>query len=332
MKKAAFMMHPAFFYDVYSEETRKKISEQVEVNLPLITEDNINYYTEELKTVEFVFTGWGAPRFDEALLNKMPALRVIYYAAGTVRQVVTPEVWRRGIRVTTASTINAIPVSQYTLATILFSLKNGWQLMRKVREEKTFKNGVFQPSRGIYQAKIGLVSLSSIGRDVAELLAPFGVEIVAYDPYVTQEEADRYNVTMVSLEEVFKESDIVSVHTPLLDATRHMIGYDLIASMKELATLINTARGAIIKEEEMIQVLQERPDLTAVLDVTDPEPPVEDSPLYTLDNVVLTPHIAGSVGGEKARLGDSMFAELERFLASEQLDYEITEESYKNEA
>ncbi|MDO5649662.1 MAG: hydroxyacid dehydrogenase [Gallicola sp.] len=332
MKKAAFMMHPAFFEDVYSEETRSKIGEQVSVDLPLITDENINEYREELKSVEFVFSGWGAPLFDEALLDQMPSLKVIFYAAGTVRQVVTPEVWNRGIRVTTASTINAIPVSQFTLATILFSLKNGWQLMRKVRKEKTFENGVFQPSLGIYQATIGLVSMSSIGRDVADLLAPFGVNILAYDPFVSQEEADRYNVKMVSLEELFEESDIVSVHTPLLDATRHMIGYDLIASMKELSTLINTARGAIIKEDEMIQVLQERPDLTAVLDVTDPEPPLEDSPLYTLENVVLTPHIAGSVGGEKKRLGDSMLAEVKRYQEAEELDYEITEESYKNEA
>ena len=99
-----------------------------------------------------------------------------------------------------------------------------------------------------------------------------------------------------------------------------------IASMKEGATFINTARGAIVREPEMTAVLAERPDLFAILDVTDPEPPVDGSPLYTLPNVVLTPHIAGSMDGECRRMGRTMVEECRRYLAGEPLRWAIDRE------
>lgn len=332
MLTGAYFMAEPLFNDVYQPATRRKIEEQIQIKVPLLTNDNYLDYKEHLKNMQVLFSGWGAPTFDAQFLDLVPNLEVIFYAAGTMKQILTDEVWARDIRVTTANVANSIPVAEFVLAEILFSLKNGWRLSQQVRTDKTFVNGVFQPVKGIYQTTVGLVSMSQIGRRVAELLQPFEINIISYDPYAKDKTLAELGVKMCSLEEVFANSDVVSLHTPLLPETRRMVTGDLIRSMQPGATLINTARGGIIDEPALIEVLHERPDLTALLDVTNPEPPVEDSPLYTLPNVVLTPHIAGSVGQEKARLGDFMFAEMNGYLEDGSLDYEITEESYKTMA
>ena len=134
------------------------------------------------------------------------------------------------------------------------------------------------------------------------------------------------------LKDVFSLSNVVSLHPPLLPGTRGMIGGELLAMMKPGASLINTSRGGVIKEKEMIQVLQQRKDLTAVLDVTDPEPPEAGSPLYNMENVMLTPHIAGSTGKECLRMGQWMVEELHRYLAGEPLRYSLEREQLKGMA
>jgi len=143
---------------------------------------------------------------------------------------------------------------------------------------------------------------------------------------VTDEIAKDLNVQLCSLETLFEQCDVVSLHTPWLKETEGMITGKHIASMKPGATFINTSRGAIVNEPEMINVLKERPDLFAVLDVTYPEPPQPGSDLYTLPNVILTPHIAGSMNGECRRMGRYMVEELQRYLSGQPLQWQITKE------
>jgi phosphoglycerate dehydrogenase-like enzyme len=158
-----------------------------------------------------------------------------------------------------------------------------------------------------------------------ERLRILDVHIVVYDPYLTHQEAEDLGVEKVSLEELFHRSDVASLHTPLMSETGGMITGRLLASMKRNATFINTARGAVVKEGEMIEVLLRRPDLYAVLDVADGEPPQPSSPLYTLPNVVLSPHIAGSRHSECARMGQLMVDEALRFLDNRPLRWEVTQ-------
>jgi phosphoglycerate dehydrogenase-like enzyme len=126
------------------------------------------------------------------------------------------------------------------------------------------------------------------------------------------------------LEDIFRRADVVSLHTPWLPETEGMITGQHFTLMKPNAAFINTARGAVVRESEMIAVLEQRPDLLAVLDVTYPEPPVPGSPLYTLPNVVLTPHIAGALGPETRRLGEMMLDELQRYLRGEPLRWQVS--------
>lgn len=133
-----------------------------------------------------------------------------------------------------------------------------------------------------------------------------------------------------TLEELLVVSDVVTLHAPLLGETEGMITGSLIASMKPNATFINTARGALVRDNELIEVLIKRPDLTAVLDVTWPEPPVAESLLFQLPNVVLTPHIAGSVGREAQRMADLMIEEFLLWKMAIPRDMESVASRWKN--
>jgi phosphoglycerate dehydrogenase-like enzyme len=166
--------------------------------------------------------------------------------------------------------------------------------------------------------------MGMVGRRLARLLQPFELEVIACDPYLEAGHAEQLGVEPVALEELFSRAFVVSSHLPDLPATRGMLGRALFAGMREGATFVNTARGAQVVEAELAEVLGRRPDLTALLDVTFPEPPVEDSPLYSLPNVYLSPHIAGSKGDEIRRQADYVIDEFERWEAGTPLRFGVT--------
>lgn len=331
MQKALYIMNNQLVNQVYPLAVREEIAQNVEVLHEPLSKETCFDHPELLQETEIIFSGWGAPVFDENFLKSVPNLKAIFYAAGTMKSLLTDTVWERNLTISTANTANAIPVAEFTLSQILFALKNGWEIRDKVREQRAYHMGEFSVF-GNYHRNIGLISLSQVGRKVLEYLKPFDSNILVYDPYVSDEEAAALNVKKVDLETLFKESEVVSLHTPLLPETTSMITGNHIQSMKPHATFINTARGAIVKENEMIAVLKERTDLTAVLDVTHPEPPEKDSPLYEMNNVILTPHIAGSLGSEVERMGEYMLQELKRYLAAEPLKHQITKEKYQHMA
>lgn len=275
----------------------------------------------------------GIQELTEEVLDKLPNLKVIFYAAGTMKGIVTDGVWKRGIRITTANQANAQPVAEFALGQILIAMKNTYALARQVKENQGYLIGPMRDDiTGLYQTTVGITSLSAIGKQVIQLLKPFDVNIQVYDPYGTEEVADQLGVSLVSLETLFASSDVVTIHTPLLPDTEKMVNKDLLASMKQNTTLINTARGGLIGEEALVAVLKDRTDLTAVLDVTNPEPPEKGSVMYDLDNIVLTPHIAGSAGAGRKRLGDAMAGEIAQYLEKDQLSFEVTEDMFNKMA
>jgi len=311
-------------YDkIYGPSEREDIAQLVTVKGQINRETAVSHL-DMLRDVDLIFSGWGGPKFTKEFLAAAPNLQAVFYGAGSCKALVTDAFWRRGLTITTAYAANAVPVAEFTLAQIIFCLKSGWDYALSIKRKGAYKrkgHGV-----GTYGSKVGLVSLGMIGRKTCELLQCLDTEILAYDPFVSEEDAEKLGVTLCSLEELFAQCDVVSLHTPWLKETENMIGRELLASMKENAALINTARGAVVNEPEMISVLQERPDLYAVLDVTYPEPPAPDSPLYTLPNVVLTPHIAGSMNDECRRMGRYMVEELQRYLAGEPLHWAVDQE------
>jgi phosphoglycerate dehydrogenase-like enzyme len=320
--KALYVLDSEAFEKIYGEEEREAIAGLADVYAPPQTGDSLAKNPRVLAEAEVILSGWGAPKMDGAFLEAAPRLRVVLYGAGSIRGVATPDLWERGVRITSAYAANAVPVSEYVLAAILFSLKRGWHFAFMTRHDRAMSGQGQVP--GAYGSTVGLVSLGMVGRQVRERLRPFDLRVVAYDPFVTSEEARTLDVDLVSLEDLFESSDVVSLHTPWLPETEGMILGSHLASMKGNATLINTSRGAVVQEAEMVEVLRERPDLWAVLDVTHPEPPEPDSPLYALPNVVLTPHIAGSLGRECRRMGRLVVDELRRYVEGEPLRHEVT--------
>ena len=308
---------------IYGPDERRDIADLVTLVAPPQTAASLAADLSPLADVDVIFSGWGLPRMDAAFLAAAPRLKMVFYGAGSVRAMVTPAFWQRGIRITSAYVVNAVPVAEYALAAVLFSLKLGWRYARDVREQRGYPPD--KPVIGAYGSTVGLISLGAVARRLVDLLHPFDLHVIAYDPFVTTSEADALGVELCTLDEVFRRSDVVSLHTPWLPETEGLITGAHLASMKPDATFINTARGAIVREQEMIAALLARPDLFAVLDVVYPEPPAPDSPLYSLPNVVLTPHIAGSLGRECRRMGRAMVDELRRYLDGAPLQWEIDE-------
>jgi phosphoglycerate dehydrogenase-like enzyme len=319
-----FLLQHSRWQLLYGDTTSRAIAERVDL---LAAPEQLAETVElppALAQAEIVFAGWTTPVMDEAFLAQAPKLKIVFYAGGSVRTFATDALWARGIRVTSSYAVNAVPTSEYAFGAIVLSLKRAFQLASRMRAHRAPPD--LLELTGGYRSTVGLISLGAVGRRVRELLRGFAVNLLAYDPFISAEEAKILDVQLVSLDELFRRSDVVSVHTPLKSDTAGLIGRSLLSAMKPGATLVNTARGAIIQEPELISVLQQRLDLQAILDVTWPEPPAADSPLFTLPNVFLTPHIAGSVGTECLRLGECMAEELDRYLRGEPLWWEITRE------
>ncbi|GGE49130.1 2-hydroxyacid dehydrogenase [Pullulanibacillus camelliae] len=330
MVKGLYIMDPEAFERVYPLHIQRQIEKYVDISAELMTKETIKDHMEVLKDVDVILSSWGAPRLDQTFLAHAPQLKAFFYAAGSVKYFVTDAVWERGVVISSAYAANAIPVSEFTLSQILFSLKNGWRYVMNMKRTGQYVKKDSNAIPGVYDKTVGIISLGMIGRRVCELLKPFDVNVIAYDPFISQEVAAELNVRLCSLEEIFRESDVVSLHTPWLEETEGMIKDALFESMKPNAVFINTARGAIVNEKEMVSVLQHRQDVLAILDVTYPEPPDIHSPLLTMENVILTPHIAGSEGDECHRLAGYMTEELLRYLKGVPLKWQITQENMKH--
>ena len=266
-----------------------------------------------LAAVDVLITGWGCPWIGAAELAAMPRLRAVVHAAGTVKDHVSPDVWARGIVVTTAADANAYPVAEYTLAAILLAGKGVPELARGYAADPGC-SAASRPDIGNYQRTVGIVGASRVGRRVIELLGSFDFTVLLYDPYLADDDPVLARAARVSLDELFRRSSIVSVHAPLLPETTGLVSSRQFDLMSPGSVLINTARGAIVDHDALVQAVRAK-GVRAILDVTAPEPLPADHPLRGLPGVILTPHVAGSLGNELGRLGESAVGELELLAA-----------------
>lgn len=324
---ACFQIPPDTFEMIYGPECARELTRLCDYRDSPTELDwaNPGSLPEWLAEVEVLFTGWHSRRLDVELLARMPKLRAVFHGGGTIRALVSEAFWERGIRISTAASANAIPVAEFASAMILLALKRAWVLGRDYTATRKFAS-THPEVPGACGSVVGLVSLGHIGRLVRERLRAFEVKVVAYDPYLPPQAFERLEVEPVSLPELMRRSDVISLHTPLNEQTRGLIGRELLTRMKRGSSLVNTSRGGVIDEGALGDFLRARPDVQALLDVTDPMPARTDSPLFELPNVFLTPHIAGSLGPECRRMGRLMLAEFERYLRSQPLQHAVTRE------
>ena len=324
-RRGLYLLEAQSFPLIYGAPEQRDIARHVDMVAPPQTRESIAAHPELLRGVEVIFSGWGAPRMDAAFLAAAPDLRTVFYGAGSTGYFTTDAFWERDITLTSAYAANAVPVAEYTLGAILLSLRAFWSYSARAKAGGPWGDQT-RPLPGGFQTTVGLVGCGMIARRLITLLKPFDLRCVVYDPFLDDFEAAQLGVVRCPLEEVFARSEIVSLHAADKPETRGLITGEHFALMKPGATFINTARGRIIVEADLIATLRTRTDLTAVLDVCEYEPPRPGSELFTLPNVVLSPHIAGSHSGEVRRLGRYMVDELERHIRGEPLRWRITRE------
>ncbi|MEM1231357.1 MAG: hydroxyacid dehydrogenase [Pseudomonadota bacterium] len=309
----ALVMHPLVQREILTPEHLERLARATRLlndqAVPAVTE-----LGEDAAEVEVLITSWGCPPVDAEVLDRCRRLRLIAHMAGSVKGFIDDVAWRRGIRIVNAVAAGAVPVAEYTVAAILFANKRVFTLQRfyeRYREQRPPWTRE-APGLGNHDKTVGIVGASHVGRLVLEYLQPFDLRCLLYDPYVAPSDARAMGAMKMSLAEVLAKSDVVSLHAPLLEETRSLLGPKELALLRDGSTLINTAHGDLIDPHALLDVLTSG-RINAVLDVTSPTTPAPDSPLYDLPNVFLTPAISGSLGTEVQRYGDVIVAEIERF-------------------
>ncbi|MBC7091355.1 MAG: hydroxyacid dehydrogenase, partial [Nitrososphaeria archaeon] len=266
--------------------------------------------------------------FTKEILDAAPKLKAIFFACGSVKPYITDEVWKRGIKITSAVNVNAIPVAEFTLGMILLSLKHVFKFNNELHEKglkawrKTFSRDNVP---GYYKSTVGIVGFGQVSKHLIKLLQHFDLNILIYSKHLSDEEAEILKVKKVPLDELMSRSDVITVHAANIPQNKNLINKDRLSRMKDGATIINTSRGPLIDEEALINELKtER--IYACLDVFNNEPPQEKSDFYKLKNCIITPHIAGSINNECYRLGQQVLREIKHYLAGEKFEIEITKD------
>lgn len=325
MKSIFLCNNPNAVKKVFSPEAVSLINEKSFLSSDCFTENDLSLTPEKFKDVRYIFSTWGMPELTEEQIEKyLPELECVFYGAGSVQSFARPFL-NRNIKVFSAWAANAVPVAEYTCAQIILANKGFYRLSRELKEKdySTVKASA-KDFPGNYESALGIIGAGMIGRKVIEMLKNINISIYVFDPFLPDDTAKELNVTKTSLEEIFSLCDVVSNHLADNCDTKGMLDYNLFSEMKPNSTFINTGRGAQVVEKDLIRVLEERPDITAILDVTNPEPPEKDSPFYTLDNCILTPHIAGSYSNELRRMGDFMKDEFLLYAENKPTHYEVT--------
>lgn len=282
----------------------------------VLTEFESDVSRRVLARADVLVTGWDTPALTAATLDAAPRLRQVIHAGGAVEWLFPDG--RRGVAASDTGAVNATPVAEYALAMVILANKDAFRARELYRDRRAHidREEEFEAS-GNHIRTVGVVSASRTGRALIELLRPFStLRVLVYDPHLSARDAHALGVEAVTLPELMRSSDVVTLHPPVLPDTIGMIDAEMLALLPDGATLINTARGEIVDQAALERELG-RQRIKAILDVTDPEPLPASSPLYDLPNVFVTPHIAGSMGTELRRMGDEVASILTRFAEEE---------------
>lgn len=323
-RAAFFYDYPASDGDVYGQGRRERAASLTELYPHVVHAGNFDRHAAKLAEIEVIFATWGMIRFEERHFRAMPKLKAVFYAAGNVKAFAEPLI-QRGLILVSAWEANAIPVAEMCLSQILLSLRGYFRSVRRYREIKTHDAKKF-PRSGVNGETVGMIGMGKIGARLTRLLKDYPLKIIAHDPFLTAERAAALGVERVPLDQVFQRALVVCNHIPDLPTTKGVLKGEHFLALRDGATFINTGRGAQVVENDLADVLQARPDLTALVDVTWPEPPPADSKLWSLPNLIISPHIGGTVGDEVVRLADLVIAEFESWATGKKLKQQVTAE------
>lgn len=324
MKKAVLFAESKHNIDrVFSDKTKKELEVLFDLRTLYSKEELLSL--PDKNEISFIFSTWGMPAFTIEEVKCLSSLECVFYAAGSVQHFAR-EFIAAGVKVFSAWAANAVPVAEYTVAQIILANKGffGSSVIEKKCDREGAKKHFFT-FRGNYGQKVGIIGAGMIGKLVINMLKAYKLEVLVFDPFLPDEKANELGVRKASLDEVFSECVVVSNHLANNPQTVGMLNYSLFSKMPKNGVFINTGRGAQVVEEDLCRALQEEPNRFAVLDVTYPEPSPAGHPFYSLENVILTPHIAGSAGDETHRMAEYMLDEYKLYAHGNTSRYEVTE-------
>jgi len=306
---------------MYSADIRHRIARSFALHPEVLTSAEIRAGHPAALSAKAFFGTWGFPRLTTQDLKPLENLEMVFFAAGSVKAFGAP-LLEAGIPICTAKLANARVVAEVCVAQITLAAKNFFGHARAFNRETYPPEAaeVLYNFPGLNRSRIALIGCGVIAREVIARLGTSQFDIHVVDPFLSTEEATLLGVTRCSMDEAFQSCHVVSNHLPNLPELNQVLNKSHFSAMQPHATFINTGRGAQVNEPDLIEVFSSRPDLTALLDVTHPEPPESGSALYRLPNVLLTPHIAGCIGDEFSFLVNEVVASSERWLRGEALE------------
>ena len=313
---------------VYSQESRAFLENELEFKKPFYSMDDLETDCGEWNDVEYMFSTWGPPRLSEDQLEKFfPKLKAIFYGAGSVQHFARPFL-NKGVRVISANEAISYGVVDFTAAQIFLANKGYFQASR------IYKNGSHEQARkyvsnvpGNEGTAAGIIGAGRIGKGVIARLRAGRVKINVFDPFLSPQDSLKLGVNKLeTLEELFSSSFVVSNHLANNEQTKGMIRYRHFTLLHDYGVFINTGRGAQVDEEGLVRALKEKPTKTALLDVSWPEPVQPGHAFFEMDNVYLSPHIAGTINNECIWQGEYIVEEYNSFKNGEPLRGEVTEE------
>lgn len=327
-EKAIFMGNERAIADAYGDDVKAKLNETLDFLPGFYTEDLLRDGRPhpELADVRYAFSTWGiAPLTEEELAALLPDLKAVFYAAGSVQAFARPFL-KRGVTIFSAWGANGVPVAEFTEAEIILANKGFFQTVHRGGAPDWPEHDRAKPHPGNFNTCVGIIGAGMIGSMVIERLKSHRLRVKVFDPFLSGERAAALGAEKTeSLPELFAQCRVISNHLANNPQTVNMIDKRCFDNMEDTGVFINTGRGQQVVEADLIAALKEKPGRAAVLDVTWPEPPAPGSELYTLPNVFLTPHAAGSIGNEIRRMGEYMCAEYEAFVSGRPTRYTVTE-------
>jgi phosphoglycerate dehydrogenase-like enzyme len=319
--RVAFLGDASKIERVFGAGRREAVEARAGVLPGVFRPEDLDDRLTELRDVEALFSTWGMPKLSSAQLDQLPNLRAVFYAAGAVSHFARPLI-ERGVVVSSAWQANAVPVAEFALSQIVLSCKGYFRNAKEFAADPSTWHSAFR-GPGAFGETVALLGAGAVATKLIELIQHFKLEVIVFDPSLTKERAEGLGVKAVTLGTAFREGLVVSNHLIDNPATVGLIDAELLGSMRRGATFINTGRGRTVRTQDLVQVLSYRHDLTALLDVTDPEPLPDNSPLRGLANVIVSTHIAGAIGDELLRLADCAIEEFDRLRQGKALRYQV---------
>lgn len=323
------MARPRILLDLTSELSeelfdRKRLDRLSEIGS--VEQPHSRIDPAERLNFDIVVTGWGSAPFGRTR-GSGDRLSLVAHSAGTIRKIVPKDLLAEGVRVTQAASGMAVSVAELALHFTQSLMRNLHQVDRRMQRQDWDGALGFGLGRTIAGTRIGVIGASRVGRAYIEHLTGMGADVVVSDPYLDRVDADEMGVELVTLDDLLRSCSVVALHAPVTDETRGMLSRQRLAMIPDGGIFINTARSAIVDSPALLDELRSG-RLSAALDVFDVEPLPGRDPLWTLPNVILTPHIGAVTTHSRQMQGDVVVDEIDRFVNDSDLVFEVRADTY----